>query len=133
MCTMHFSLTCFMSSRVNISGESPPCTHRNCWFIKAARGRQSNESIHTSYTVSVYLVLPVCVCVCGYVCACMVHVLVQEHVLLTCVNHLNCVQYVLMYMYCVTTCLYSSSSVQLLVVTTVYSEHKHYFLYSCTC
>ena len=54
--------TFLISSRVNISGESPPCTQRNCPFMMAARGRQSNDSMHASYTVSVYLILPVCVC-----------------------------------------------------------------------
>lgn len=47
-----------MSSKVCISGESPPWTHRNCWFMSAARGRQSNASIHESYTCSEYLILP---------------------------------------------------------------------------
>lgn len=47
-----------MSSSVWISGESPPCTHRNCWFIRAARGRQSNASMQESYTCSEYLILP---------------------------------------------------------------------------
>lgn len=51
--------TFLMSSRFVISGESPPCTHRNCWFIRAARGRQSKASIHASYTLSEYLILPV--------------------------------------------------------------------------
>lgn len=41
-----------------ISGESPPWTHRNCWFMSAAKGRQSNASIHESYTCSEYLILP---------------------------------------------------------------------------
>lgn len=48
-----------MSSKFVISGDSPPCTHRNCWFISAARGRQSKASIHASYTRSEYLILPV--------------------------------------------------------------------------
>lgn len=51
-------LTRLMSSNVLISGDNPPCTQRNCWFIKAARGRQSNASIHASYTFSLYLILP---------------------------------------------------------------------------
>lgn len=51
--------TFLMSSRFVISGDSPPCTHRNCWFIRAARGRQSKASIHSSYTRSEYLILPV--------------------------------------------------------------------------
>ena len=51
-------LTFLISSRVKISGERPPWTQRNCWFMMAARGRQSNESIHTSYTASEYLILP---------------------------------------------------------------------------
>lgn len=50
--------TFLMSSKVCISGESPPWTHRNCWFMSAARGRQSNASIHESYTCSEYLILP---------------------------------------------------------------------------
>ena len=50
--------TFFMSSSVCISGESPPWTHRNCWFIRAARGKQSNASIQESYTCSEYLILP---------------------------------------------------------------------------
>lgn len=48
-----------MSSRFVISGDSPPCTQRNCWFISAAKGRQSKASIHASYTLSEYLILPV--------------------------------------------------------------------------
>lgn len=48
-----------MSSRFVISGDNPPCTHRNCWFMRAARGRQSKASIHASYTRSEYLILPV--------------------------------------------------------------------------
>lgn len=51
--------TFLMSSRFVISGDSPPCTHRNCWFISAAKGRQSKASIHASYTLSEYLILPV--------------------------------------------------------------------------
>lgn len=51
--------TFLMSSRFVISGDSPPCTHRNCWFISAASGRQSKASIHASYTLSEYLILPV--------------------------------------------------------------------------
>ena len=47
-----------MSSNVCISGDKPPWTHRNCWFISAANGRQSNASIQESYTRSVYLILP---------------------------------------------------------------------------
>ena len=47
-----------MSSRQLISGESPPCTHRNCWLSRAARGRQSKASIQASYTRSEYLILP---------------------------------------------------------------------------
>lgn len=52
------SLTFLMSSRQLISGESPPCTHRNCWLSRAARGRQSKASIQASYTRSEYLILP---------------------------------------------------------------------------
>ena len=40
------------------SGLSPPWTQRNCWFMMAARDRQSNESIQASYTASLYLILP---------------------------------------------------------------------------
>lgn len=40
--------TFLMSSKVCISGESPPWTHRNCWFMSAASGRQSNASMHAS-------------------------------------------------------------------------------------
>ena len=40
--------TFLISSREKISGLSPPWTHRNCWFMIAARGRQSKESIHAS-------------------------------------------------------------------------------------
>lgn len=47
-----------MSSSVWISGESPPWTQRNCWFIRAARGKQSNASMQESYTCSEYLILP---------------------------------------------------------------------------
>ena len=55
-------LTFLMSSMLNISGESPPWTQRNCWFMMAASGRQSNESMHVSYTVSEYLILPAARC-----------------------------------------------------------------------
>ena len=48
-----------MSSKQVISGDIPPCTHRNCWFKRAARGRQSNVSIHASYTCSEYLIRPI--------------------------------------------------------------------------
>lgn len=51
-------ITFLMSSKVWISGDSPPWTHRNCWFMSAAKGRQSNASIHESYTCSEYLILP---------------------------------------------------------------------------
>ncbi len=56
MCTSFH--TFLMSSSVWISGDSPPCTHKNCWFIRAARGRQSNASMQESYTCSEYLILP---------------------------------------------------------------------------
>ena len=58
-------LTFLMSSRLKISGESPPWTQRNCWFMMAASGRQSKESIHVSYTVSEYLILPAATCTHG--------------------------------------------------------------------
>lgn len=48
-----------MSSKQVISGDIPPCTHRNCWFKRAARGRQSNVSIQASYTCSEYLIRPI--------------------------------------------------------------------------
>lgn len=51
-------LTLRMSSRLWISGESPPCTQRNCWFMRAASGRQSNASMQASYTLSEYFILP---------------------------------------------------------------------------
>lgn len=47
-----------MSSRQVTSGLRPPCTHRNCWLRRAARGRQSNASIQASYTCSEYFILP---------------------------------------------------------------------------
>lgn len=50
--------TLLISSRLCISGESPPWTHRNCWFMSAASGRQSNASIQASYTRSEYFILP---------------------------------------------------------------------------
>lgn len=50
--------TFLMSSKVWISGERPPCTQRNCWFINAAKGKQSKASMQASYTRSVYLILP---------------------------------------------------------------------------
>lgn len=53
------SFTFLMSSRQEISGERPPCTHRNCWFSRAASGRQSKASMQESYTRSEYLILPV--------------------------------------------------------------------------
>ena len=37
----------------------PPCTHRNWPFMRAANGRQSNASMHASYTFSEYFILPV--------------------------------------------------------------------------
>ncbi len=52
--THTFLLTLLMSSNVCISGDRPPWTHKNCWFIRAARGRQSNASMHASYTCSEY-------------------------------------------------------------------------------
>lgn len=58
VCVCASYCTFLMSSSVWISGESPPCTHRNCWFIRAARGRQSNASMQESYTCSEYLILP---------------------------------------------------------------------------
>lgn len=58
VCVCNSYRTFLMSSSVWISGESPPCTHRNCWFISAARGRQSNASMQESYTCSEYLILP---------------------------------------------------------------------------
>lgn len=36
------------SSSEWISGERPPWTQRNCWFIRAASGRQSNASMQAS-------------------------------------------------------------------------------------
>lgn len=51
-------LTLLISSKLWISGESPPWTHRNCWFMSAASGRQSNASIQASYTRSEYFILP---------------------------------------------------------------------------
>lgn len=54
----HIVLTFLISSKLWISGESPPWTHKNCWFIKAARGKQSNDSMQASYTFSVYFILP---------------------------------------------------------------------------
>lgn len=53
-----FSPTFRMSSRQVTSGLRPPCTHRNCWLRRAARGRQSNASIQASYTRSEYFILP---------------------------------------------------------------------------
>lgn len=47
-----------MSSRQVTSGLRPPCTHRNCWLRRAARGRQSKASIQASYTCSEYFILP---------------------------------------------------------------------------
>ena len=60
--TSHRSLAFLISSRVNSSGESPPWTQRNCLFMRALRGRQSKEFIHSSYTASEYLILPTQVC-----------------------------------------------------------------------
>ena len=54
------NITDLISSSENISGDSPPWTHRNCPFMRAAKGRQSKESIHRSYTASEYLILPSC-------------------------------------------------------------------------
>ena len=52
------TLTFLISSKVWISGLRPPWTQRNCWFMSAARGRQSNASMQASYTRSVYFILP---------------------------------------------------------------------------
>lgn len=46
--TIKYKLTRRISSKVWISGERPPWTHKNCWFIKAANGKQSNASIQAS-------------------------------------------------------------------------------------
>lgn len=54
-CNQH---TFLISSRVYISGDSPPWTQRNCLFMRAARGRASNDLMHASYTASEYLILP---------------------------------------------------------------------------
>lgn len=51
--------TFLISSKSCISGERPPCTHKNCWFINAANGKQSNASIHAMYTRSEYFIRPV--------------------------------------------------------------------------
>lgn len=51
-------LTFLMSSKQLISGERPPWTQRNCWLRRAARGKQSNASMHASYTRSEYFILP---------------------------------------------------------------------------
>lgn len=58
VCVCASYCTFLMSSSVWISGERPPCTQRNCWFIRAARGKQSNASMQESYTCSEYLILP---------------------------------------------------------------------------
>lgn len=50
--------TFLISSRVYISGDSPPWTQRNCLFMRAASGRASNDLMHASYTASEYLILP---------------------------------------------------------------------------
>lgn len=52
------SLTLRMSSKLWISGDRPPCTQRNCWFMRAASGKQSKASMHASYTLSEYFILP---------------------------------------------------------------------------
>jgi len=49
--------TLFKSSRVWSSGLNPPCIHKNCLFITAARGSAQNESMQASYTASEYLCL----------------------------------------------------------------------------
>lgn len=58
LCVCGSYCTFLMSSSVWISGERPPWTQRNCWFIRAARGKQSNASMQESYTCSEYLILP---------------------------------------------------------------------------
>lgn len=40
--------TPFRSSKVWSSGLNPPCMHRNCLFMTAARGRAQNESMQAS-------------------------------------------------------------------------------------
>lgn len=51
-------LTLRMSSIVFSSGDRPPWIQRNCLFMMAARGREQKDSIHASYTRSLYLCLP---------------------------------------------------------------------------
>jgi len=51
------SLTLRMSSIVCSSGDIPPCMHRNCLFMTAARGNAQNDSMQASYTRSEYLCL----------------------------------------------------------------------------
>lgn len=51
-------LTFRMSSKQVTSGLRPPCTQRNCWLRRAARGKQSNASMQASYTRSEYFILP---------------------------------------------------------------------------
>lgn len=55
---MKMIVTFLISSKSWISGDKPPCTHRNCWFINAANGKQSNASIHAMYTRSEYFIRP---------------------------------------------------------------------------
>jgi hypothetical protein len=50
-------LTLRMSSIVCSSGEIPPCMHKNCLFMTAARGNAQNDWIQASYTRSEYLCL----------------------------------------------------------------------------
>jgi hypothetical protein len=49
--------TLFRSSNVWSSGLNPPCIHRNCLFMTAAKGNAQKESMHASYTASEYLCL----------------------------------------------------------------------------
>ncbi len=51
-------LTARMSSKVFNSGDRPPCMHKNCLFMTAANGSAQKDSIHASYTRSLYLCLP---------------------------------------------------------------------------
>ena len=93
------SPTFLMSSRLNISGDSPPCTQRNCWFMTAARGRQSKDSMQASYTASEYFILPAVV---GRAVECMyTHVLhVNVHVHVFCTAFCIAYSYSVLHVFC---------------------------------
>lgn len=46
-----------MSSKVLISGDKPPCTHRNCWFIRAGEGSRRHPCRHHIHVLNIWFYL----------------------------------------------------------------------------